>query len=133
MLEGSCLCGAVHYQVNAEAGPIIHCHCQPCRKAHASAFSSLMPVSREAFEWISGEELLTAFQSSPGKYRHFCKVCGSQLLAEREHQPTVMIRLGCLDTPITARPLAHIWRSDCADWYDPGLDLPSFPEGIPPQ
>ena len=131
MLEGSCLCGAIRYEVDAKPGPIIHCHCQTCRKAHASAFSSLMPVPRGAFRWTTGEEKLTHFQSSPGKFRHFCSACGSQLLAERTGQETVMIRMGCLDTPLNIQPLAHIWRSDCADWYDPGDNIPSFPEGAP--
>ena len=129
MLDGSCLCGAVAYEVDAEPGPIIHCHCETCRKAHGSAFSSLMGVPRAAFRWTRGEEGLSAFESSPGKVRRFCAACGSQLVAERAGQPNVMLRLGCLDTPITDRPKAHIWRSDAASWYDPKEVLPELPEG----
>src|SRR5215469_12297221 len=32
MLTGSCLCGSVAYEVEAPAGPIVHCHCTTCRK-----------------------------------------------------------------------------------------------------
>lgn len=129
MLAGSCLCGAVAYEVDAEPGPIIHCHCETCRKAHGSAFSSLMGVPRAALRWTRGEDKLAAFESSPGKLRRFCTVCGSQVVAERKGQPNVMLRLGCLDTPITDRPKAHIWRSDAASWYDPKDLLPELPEG----
>lgn len=131
MLSGSCLCGAVSYEVDAKAGPIVHCHCQTCRKAHGSAFSSLAAVPRQSFRWTKGEELLSAYESSPGKVRRFCSRCGSQVFAERVDRPTVLLRLGCLDTPITDRPKLHIWRSDGASWYDPSDELPQFPEGAP--
>jgi hypothetical protein len=128
MLSGSCLCGSVVYEVDAPAGPIVHCHCQTCRKAHGSAFSSVTNVPRERFRFVKGEELLRAFESSPGKLRKFCTLCGSHIVAERVNQPTVLVRLGCLDTPIDDRPRAHIWRSDAANWYDPKLELPEFPK-----
>lgn len=133
MLKGSCLCGAVAYEADAEPGPIVHCHCQTCRKAHGSAFSSLMAVPRDGFRWVRGEQRLGAFESSPGKLRRFCTACGSQIAAERAGQPTVMLRLGCLDTAITDRPKAHIWRSDAASWYDPKDMLPELAEGAPPR
>jgi hypothetical protein len=40
--------------------------------------------------------------------------------------------MGCLDTPIAERPKVHIWRSDCAPWFDPKDPLPEWPEGTPP-
>ena len=133
MLEGSCLCGAIAYAVEAAAGPIVHCHCQTCRKAHGSAFSSVSNVPRAAFRWTRGEDALCRYESSPGKSRYFCARCGSHLMAERDGQPTVLLRLGCLDTPITDTPKVHIWRSDAAPWYDPKTTLPELPAGIPPK
>jgi len=132
MLTGSCLCGGVAYQVDATSGPIVHCHCATCRKAHGSAFSSVMPVARERFRWLRGEDLLSSFESSPGKFRRFCSRCGSHIVAERPAQPNVLLRLGCLDTPITDRPKEHIWRSDGATWFDPKDQLPEWAE-FPPR
>jgi hypothetical protein len=40
----------------------------------------------------------------------------------------VLLRLGCLDTPITDRPKLHMWRSEAAGWYDPDDVLAEFPE-----
>lgn len=130
MLEGSCPCGAVAYEVDAEAGPIVHCHCRTCRKAHGSAFSSVSEVPRAAFRWTRGETVLGGFESSPGKTRHFCTRCGSHLMAERMGRARVVVRLGCLDTPIAGGPKAHIWRSDAAAWYDPKTALPEWPQGM---
>jgi len=37
-----------------------------------------------------------------------------------------MLRLGCLNTPVTERPKAHIWRSEGASWFDPKDVVPEF-------
>jgi len=70
MLTGSCLCGSVAYEVDADPGPIVHCHCRTCRKTHGSAFSTVTNVPRDRFRWIRGESLLRGFESSPGKTRY---------------------------------------------------------------
>ena len=129
MLTGHCLCGRVRYEADAEPGPIIHCHCETCRRTHASAFSSIIAVPRERFRWVAGEQLLSSFESSPGKFRRFCSLCGSHLFAERAGHRHVLLRLGCLDTPINPKVLGHIWRSDAASWYDPKEQVSEFAEG----
>lgn len=130
MLHGSCLCGRVAYEVDAPIGPIAHCHCETCRKAHGSAFSSVASVPRDKFRWTKGEHLLAGYESSPGKVRRFCSKCGSHIVAERAKQPQVILRLGCLDTPVTDRPRVHIWRSESASWFDPKDQLPERSNGF---
>lgn len=130
MLTGSCLCGAVAYAVDAPPGRIVHCHCRTCRKAHGAAFSSVMRVARRSFRWLRGEERLRDYESSPGKLRRFCSNCGSQIVADRPAEPHILLRLGCLDTAIQAECVGHIWRSDGASWYDPGVALAQWPESI---
>ena len=49
MLTGSCLCGSVAYEVDADPGPFVHCHCRTCRKTHGSAFSTVTSVPATAF------------------------------------------------------------------------------------
>ena len=132
MLNGSCLCQAVAYEAAGFAGPIGHCHCRTCRKAHSAAFSTTGRVERAGFRWTRGADQLRSYESSPGKLRHFCSVCGSQLMAEWVGQPTVILRLGCLDTEIEERPRGHIWTSQKASWFEIGDDLPQLPEGMPP-
>src|ERR1700739_480081 len=104
MLTGSCLCRSVAYEVDAEVGPIAHCHCRTCRKTHGSAFSTVTNVPRDRFRWTSGETLLTGFESAPGKTRSSGSQCGSHIVAERPGTETIILRMGCLDTPIKARP-----------------------------
>jgi hypothetical protein len=130
MLTGSCLCGGVAYEVDASPGRFVHCHCRTCRKTHGSAFSSVMSVPRPSFRWTKGEQLLASYESSAGKFRRFCSRCGSHIVAERIDQPNVLLRLGCLDTAISEKALAHIWRSDGASWFDPKDDTAEFAEGV---
>ncbi|MBI6555401.1 GFA family protein [Pseudomonas sp. LY-1] len=115
-LNGSCFCKAVRYQVDSLDMPISHCHCDSCRKVHAAAFVSTAGVMREHFRWTQGEELLAAFESSPGKFRRFCSRCGSHLMAERGHQPHVIVRVATLDDDPSIRPTAHIWTAHDVPW-----------------
>src|SRR5262245_19023645 len=130
-LEGGCLCGAVRYEAAELTGPIVHCHCPTCRKAHGSAFATTARTSRASFRWVQGGDLVRAFESSPGKRRHFCSRCGSHLVAEWESEPEVILRLGSLDGDPGARPVAHIWTELKAPWYDLDAKLPQMARGRP--
>ena len=128
MLTGSCLCGGAAYEVDAAPGPIEHCHCRTCRKAHGAAFSTVMPIPRDRFYWTRGDEQLGTCESSSGKFRRFCTKCGSQIFAERPGRPNVLLRPGCLDAPITKTSPIHIWRPHGASWFDPNDRLTEIPE-----
>ena len=125
-LKGSCLCGAVCYEVDQLDMPIGHCHCVTCRKAHAAAYASTAGVTREHFRWTAGEDRLSAYESSPGKLRHFCSVCGTHLMAERPPQPHVILRVATLDDDPSTRPTMHIWTSHDAPWLTDGEGLPRY-------
>jgi ADP-ribosyl-[dinitrogen reductase] hydrolase len=65
MLSGGCLCGDVQYEIEGELGPMAHCHCRTCRKAHAAAFATTAHVAREKFHSTKGEARLASFESTP--------------------------------------------------------------------
>lgn len=130
-MRGSCLCGAIAYEIDAPAERIVHCHCQTCRKAQSAAFSSNTFIPREHFRWIHGQELLSFYESSPGKSRYFCSVCGSHLVAMRENQPHVIVRVATLDEDPNVSEFAHIWTSHDLPWLDYRAELPSYPEFAP--
>lgn len=130
-MNGSCLCGAVRYEVTRLAGPIGHCHCDTCRKAHAAAFASTARVDRRDFRWLSGQDELASFASSPGKLRHFCRHCGSHLVAEWVGEPQIILRVATLDDDPGARPVAHVWLSQAVPWLADGPQLARFDEAPP--
>ena len=128
-LQGSCLCGAVRYEVDKLDMPIGHCHCVTCRKAHAAAYASTAGVMRGHFRWRAGAEKLSTYESSPGKLRRFCSACGTHLLAERPAQSHVILRVATLDDDPGSRPVMHIWTSHDALWLADGEDVPRYRNG----
>lgn len=129
MHKGSCLCGAVKYEVRGKIGAAIYCHCSLCRKATATAFATNAPVAASDFVVIEGESALKAFNSSPGVHRLFCFNCGSPIISRRDAMPDVVrLRLGTLDTPLPAPPTAHYFVTSQAEWYEINDDLPKFTE-----
>lgn len=127
-MRGSCLCGRIVYSVEKLVSPPRHCSCRTCRKAHAAAFNTSAAVAKSDFRWIDGEALLSAFESSPGKVRSFCSVCGSQLIAERAGSETIALRVATLDDDPMLRPEAHIWMSGEVPWLAYRDGVSSFDE-----
>ncbi len=127
-LTGSCLCGAVRFAIHGKLGPAANCHCGTCRKAQGGAFVSNAPVRRKYFELRAGGDAVTEYQSSPGKWRGFCRTCGSPVWSRRESDPDILrLRLGTIDGDPGRPPLAHIWVSEKAPWFEITDDLPQAP------
>ncbi|HLX23500.1 MAG TPA: GFA family protein [Usitatibacter sp.] len=109
-----------------------HCHCITCRKTHSAAFATTGRVARENFRWLAGEDKLTTYESSPGKYRRFCSLCGCQIVAFRSGSQFVILRAASLDEDPGIRPQRRIWRSQEAAWLFEDGAIPSYPE-FPPE
>ncbi|MFN4117264.1 GFA family protein [Acidovorax sp.] len=116
--QGSCLCGAVRYEVTAPLQAASHCHCSMCRKAHGAAFGSYATVRREHHRFVQGQSQVRSYPSSPHVTRQFCSVCGSPLLwhSSAAHADWVAVPLGTLDTPYTSPPQKHIHVASKAGW-----------------
>jgi len=126
-ITGSCLCGEIHYSINQNIGDVIHCHCIKCRKAHGSAFSSVAKIEDQKFSLSDASQHLKSYQSSEGKYRHFCSNCGSQIYAKRDKTDFIILRLGTLndDSMVNSehQESKHIWLSEKACWYELQRDI----------
>lgn len=130
-MKGSCLCGAVGYEADRLSGPIFHCHCTTCRKSHGAAFASTARVAREDFRWTRGEATLGAYESSPGKIRHFCTACGAHLMAHWVARAQVILRVATLDDDPGVRPSAHIHTSYDVPWLEDGPQVANYPHAPP--
>lgn len=123
----SCLCGGITFRIAGELAPIQVCHCVQCRKAQGTVFATNTPVARSAFQLDSGAELLTEYESSPGKKRAFCQRCGSPIYSRRDDVPEVLrIRAGLINEPLAVRPAAHFYVAGKANWWEIHDDLPQF-------
>ncbi len=132
MLEGGCLCGGVRFRIDGKLGPAGFCHCKQCQRASGTAFAANAPARTRYFELLSGSELVTEYESSPGKFRAFCRRCGSPLYSRRDSEPELRrIRLGTLDGDPGRRPLAHVFVGSKASWFTIHDALPQFEAGLP--
>ena len=133
MYSGSCLCGGVQFNVKSELEPIQVCHCSQCRKAQGAPFATNIPVAALAFQLICGGELLTEFESSPGKKRVFCSRCGSPIYSSKDTLAGVVrLRAGLINEPLETKPIAHFYTASKCNWWSINDDLPQFPEAYIP-
>ena len=127
MIKGSCMCGAVRYEYEGRFGTITICHCSDCRKAQGSASVIAAPIDVADFRWTAGQELITEYESSPGKKRAFCSRCGSPLYSRRDEQPKVLrLRMGTIDSETDAQPVAHIFAAGLPPWAELDDELPRY-------
>jgi hypothetical protein len=142
-IRGSCLCGSIKFEINGPLSPPSNCHCSMCRKQHGAAFRSRARVEKSDFKWVQGADLVTFYESTPGAFRGFCRVCGSPIvnkfearsrIAERDPQAPSRygIALATLDDDPGVRPLAHIFVGSKAPWFEITDDLPQHAEGPRP-
>ncbi len=133
MNQGSCHCGAVAFEVDtAQTVRFAHCHCHDCRKLHGTTCASALVLRETGFRLLRGADQLTAYESSPGKFRYFCRHCGAPMHTTSQALPgLVILRAGTIDGDPGVRPQFHIWVSAKAPWYEIHDDLPQYQEAAP--
>ena len=127
-LTGGCLCGRVQYRIDGGAaafGPVANCHCSMCRKAQGSAFGTNADVASANFHLLHGKDCIAEYESSPGKFRCFCRSCGSPLYSRRTERPGIVrVRFGTLNDDPGVRPSFHFAVDSKAPWWDLHDELP---------
>ena len=122
MHKGSCLCGAVRFEVSGDLPPPDACHCVQCRKQSGHFFAST-DVPRAAVT-VDGADKVTWFASSERVRRGFCSVCGSTLFWDPIRRDFIGIAMGAFDTPTATRLRMHIFVAEKGDYYELADGLP---------
>ena len=122
MHTGSCLCGAVRFEVAGELRPPDACHCSQCRK-HSGHYFVSTDLPRAAVT-IHGADKVTWFHSSEKVRRGFCATCGSSLFWDPIHRDMIAIAMGAFDPPTGTRIAIHVHVADKGDYYDIADGLP---------
>ena len=130
---GHCLCGAIRYRFEGQPNWQAHCHCESCRRATSSPFTSFFAVSHDNLHW-SGEPA-ASYQSSPGVFRSFCPRCGSPI-AYQSNERTKEIDLYALtlDDPSRFAATVHVHWNEHLAWLhlNDGLPRHSTPRKMSP-
>ncbi|EIW76436.1 hypothetical protein CONPUDRAFT_131066 [Coniophora puteana RWD-64-598 SS2] len=114
--RGSCLCGAIRYELSAEK-PVMYnvCHCIDCQKSSGSAFVANLGVHKEEYEIVSGQGTLKSYSTSSTSSgntltRWFCAICGSSMFeTTTEDKNLVMLQSGTLDDATDWKPVQEIF------------------------
>lgn len=113
---GSCLCGAVRYEVSGPLRDVIECHCEMCRKTHghigaytAAPKSALTMIETRGLKW---------YASSEKARRGFCKECGGTLFYDPLQKDHISIAAGTLDPPTGLKTTLQIYVAHRGDYYE---------------
>jgi hypothetical protein len=114
---GSCLCGAVRFEVEGDFERFYLCHCEHCRKDTGSAHGANLFSSSATLKWLAGEDQVRVFNLPSTRHRNsFCSICGSALPDLQMDGALLKVPAGSLDTDVQIRPDAHIFFASKANW-----------------
>ena len=126
---GSCLCGAVAFEIRGGLRPVIACHCGQCQKT-SGHFVAATACPAEQFT-LTEERGLKWFQSSPEARRGFCGECGGNLFYERLDRDQISIMAGTIDQPSGLELVEHIYVADKSDYYEIADGKPQYLKDTP--
>jgi hypothetical protein len=117
VVHGSCLCGAVRYDLNGPFDVMSHCHCSMCRRHHGAEFATFVSVPLAGFRWIAGEHEISTFQSSEYGRRTFCGKCGTVTPVVEGEVGVVFCPAGNLDGEFGNQSRSHRFATAKGSWH----------------
>ena len=129
-IKGSCLCGAVKFEIKAPLSAFRYCNCSRCRKASGSAHVANIFLPQGQVTWTAGESSIKRFDL-PGAKRFsvwFCSRCGSRVPHKVRDGDNYLIPAGLLDDDPVMRPENSIFWGSRAPWYVEPREIPKFAE-----
>jgi hypothetical protein len=135
MAKGSCVCGAVVFEVRTPFRFFQYCHCTRCRKRTGSIHAANIAVLKDQVSWLAGEQHVKRFElaSATSWSNCFCEICGSGLPWLTRNGKAWIVPSGALDEDPGERPSRNVWMSSKAVFEVPAASLPEFPEEAPPK
>jgi hypothetical protein len=129
--SGSCLCGAVRFEIDGQFERFYLCHCEYCRKDTGSAHAANLFASNAVLTWVTGEDKVRQFNLPSTRHsRSFCIRCGSALPNMQMNGKLLAVPAGSLDSEVSIKPHAHIFVSSRAAWDDALEKVPTV-AGLP--
>lgn len=126
-ISGSCQCGAVRYQIDAEPMMAVHCECLDCKKSSGSGHITAGAFP-EAAVHITGilKHYSSPTDSGATATRGFCPECGGRISFKSSGIPGMLaITAGTMDDPNAISPSIAVYHKRHVGWdyLDPALAL----------
>lgn len=132
-LNGSCLCGAVRYEVTGDPQRFYHCHCARCRKSSGTGHATNLMLTQARLVFPAGESLLKRYKVPEAERfaRQFCSECGSAVPRVVPEIGAVVVPAGSLDSAAPIQPQARIFWDSRVEWSCDDQPLPRYAEYPP--
>jgi hypothetical protein len=120
-INGSCHCGAITIEGEADPETTQICHCTDCQTGTGSAFRISIPVPGTSFK-MTGQPttyLKTTAESGRPRVQAFCGKCGSPIYSTTEGegvQPSYTVRVGILRQRDQLPPRRQQWFRSARPW-----------------
>ena len=131
-LRGSCLCGAVAFEVTGAPLWMAHCHCDRCRKV-AGPFGTTVTVRAEHFRWVRGESDVVRYTPPAPRnlIRRFCRHCGRYLGEPDSREDGFPIAASAFDDDPVVRGILHEYVAEKPSWVEICDEAEQY-DGAPP-
>lgn len=123
-MRGSCLCGEVSFEIDADLRDPIACHCMQCRQQSGHYFSAVA-APKTALR-LTADAQLRWYRHTETARRGFCGICGSTLFWRDDDGAKVMVAMASLDAPTGLRLAGHYWTDFKGDYYQIADGLPQY-------
>ena len=120
-VSGSCHCGAITVEGEADPEKVVICHCTDCQTGTGSAFRVSVPIPGTAFR-MTGQPtgyVKTTSESGNPRVQAFCPKCGSPIYSTSPGegvQPAYMVRVGILRQRREFLPKKQNWFRSSLPW-----------------
>ena len=129
-IDGSCHCGFITIEGEADPEKTQICHCTDCQTGTGSAFRISIPVLGSSFK-MTGQPttyLKTTADSGRPRVQAFCPKCGSPIYSTTPGagvQPSYTVRVGILRQRDELAPRRQQWFRSARPWV---TELGSVPK-----
>jgi hypothetical protein len=117
-IDGGCHCGKLTFEAEIDPEKVGVCHCTDCQTLSGSAFTTYVPVAREAFT-LRGQPKIYVKTAESGNRRAqaFCPDCGTRIYACAEKEPQVFnLRVGTVRQRAALAPKTQLWCRSALPW-----------------
>ena len=130
MITGSCVCGAVAFEISAPFESAGWCHCTRCQKRRARRLGLRGAAARRHVRHRARAGVRARVGAAGGLVKAFCTDCGGHLYAApRRGSSGSRSALGAIDGDPGIRPQYHQFTESAAVWTGslPEDGLPRYP------
>jgi hypothetical protein len=121
-VHGSCHCGFITFEGEADPEKVSICHCTDCQSSTGSAFRTNVPVPGSTLKMLSGTPTIyikTTAESGNPRAQAFCPKCGSPIYSTTPGegtQPSYIVRVGVLRERGELAPKVQNWARSARPW-----------------